>query len=220
MNARRAIALPLGAVVLVAAVLALMFAAGGDDYRPSPPRDPCQQRESGKVAPDIEAIAERVVLTGTDELACELGITRERLLLGLASPADRRQLAADASIDQSGLARLLKRSLIQGVTRLDRASALPKTSALKEQIADELDVPGIAKTAIRNTPDAVVDDLLPTAGVLRRSIDEIDVQTLLRDLQSADALESQLRDAIRAGAMEEARAQLLDKLPGPLQDIL
>ncbi len=104
-----------------------------------------------------------------------------------------------------------------GVDRLDKAGQLPKTSALLPSAADQL---GISRNLVDAIPDSVVDNLLPTADVLRRAIDKLDMNTILANLDDRQALESTLRDAIVQAALDEVRERIKDALPGPLQGLL
>jgi hypothetical protein len=79
------------AVMLSAGLFGVQLAAGGADFVPQRPADPCQDRERTGTD-DLEALAETVVLTGLDEAACDLGVSRERLLL-----ADRPRRTAPNS---------------------------------------------------------------------------------------------------------------------------
>jgi hypothetical protein len=204
------------ALALSGGLLRIQLAAGGADFVPQRSADPCLDR--GRTGTnDLEGLAETVVLTGLDEAACTLGVSRERLLLALPSEADRAELARETGTDERGLARAIKDGLRSGVDRLDRAGQLPKVSALLPSIADQL---GISRSLIGLIPDRTVDELLPTAGVLRRSLDKIDVNTVLAGLDDPGSLEPTLRDALVQGALDEAKQQIKDALPGPLQGIL
>ena len=66
----------------------------------------------------------------------------------------------------------------------------------------------------------MVDKLPPTADVLRQSLDNIDVNTVLADLDDRKSLESTLRDALIKAAIEEAKEWISDALPGPLQGLI
>jgi hypothetical protein len=212
----RGVALIAVALVLSAGLLGVQLASGGADFVPQRPADPCQDR--GRTGTDdLQGLAETVVLKGLDEAACKLGVSRERLVLALPSEADRAALAREIGTDDRGIAQALKDGLRAGVARLDEAGRLPKASVLLPSVADQLGIPpGLAGLI----PDSVVDDLLPTADVLRRSLDKIDVNTIVAGLDDPDSLESTLRDALVQGATDEARARLKDALPGPLQGFL
>jgi hypothetical protein len=212
----RGVALIAVAIVLGAGLLGVQLASGGADFVPQRPADPCRARGLAPKA-ELESLAEAIVLIGLDEAACKLGVSRERLLLALPSQKDRTELARELGTDDRGLARAVRDGLRRGVDRLDAAGRLPKASALLPSLADEI---GVSKSVLELIPDRVVDGLLPTAGVLRRSVDRIDVTTVLANLDDRTTLEKTLRDAIVRGALDEAKAQIAEALPGPLRGLL
>jgi hypothetical protein len=206
------------ALALSVGLLGVQLASGGADFVPQRPADPCQNRGlKAHDENDLEALAEIVVLTGVDEAACKLGVSRERLLLALPSAKDRAELARETGTDEAGLERALKDGLRAGVERLDRSGQLPKTSALLPSVADQL---GVSKSLVGAIPDSVVDGLLPSDEVLRRAIDKIDMHSVLTNLDDRQSLESTLRKAITQAAIDEVKAKIKDALPGPLQTIL
>ncbi|MGH2886974.1 MAG: hypothetical protein ACRDPA_30505, partial [Solirubrobacteraceae bacterium] len=77
----KGLTLPLIAVLLVAAVLGVQVAAGGGHYVPLAPANPCEPRPVPPIPPRLEPLAEQIVLLGLDGAACQLGISRERLVL-------------------------------------------------------------------------------------------------------------------------------------------
>jgi hypothetical protein len=194
----RGLALPLIAVLLVAAVLGVQVAAGGGDYVPRRPADPCTRRAVPLIPARLEPLAERIVLLGLDNAACRLGSSRERLVLALA---DTRSLDPDAPA-------ALKAGLRDAVDRLDREGRLPKVSQLLPEALDQADLPGIVKTVIGAIPDGVIDTALPTGPLLRRTISELDVDRLIRELHDPHQLESAVRSAILQAALH----QILDRL--------
>ena len=194
----RALGLPLIAVLLVAAVLGVQVAAGGGDYVPRRPADPCSPRSVPPIPPRFEPLAERIVLLGLDNAACRLGISRERLVLALA---DTRTLDPDAPA-------ALKAGLGDAVDRLDREGRLPKVSQLLPEALDQSDLPGFVKAVIGAIPDSAVDSTLPTGPLLRRAVSELDVEQLVRQLDDPHQLESAIRSAI----LRAARDQILERL--------
>ena len=194
----RKLALPLIAVVLVAAVLGVQVAAGGGHYVPRRPANPCAQRPIPPIPPQLEPLAERIVLLGLDNAACRLGISRERLVLALA---DTRSLDPRAPA-------ALKAGLRDAVDRLNREGRLPKASQLLPDALDHAGLPEIAKTIIDAIPARLVDNALPTAQVLRRTIDELDVARLLHELNDPRHLNSAVQSAILHAALGE----ILDRL--------
>jgi hypothetical protein len=194
----RRLALPLIAVLLVTAVLGVQVAAGGGDYAPLRPANPCTPRPVPPIPPRLAPLAEQVVLTGLDSAACRLGISRERLVLALA---DTRSLDPRAPA-------ALKAGLLDAVDRLDREGRLPKVSQLLPEALEQANLPGIAKTIIEAIPDTVVDNLLPTGPLLRRTADELDVDRLLHELHDPRQLDSAVRTAILQAALRQILAGL------------
>jgi hypothetical protein len=194
----RGLGLPLIAVLLVAAVLGVQLAAGGGDYVPRRPANPCTPRPVPPIPAQLEPLAERIVLLGLDSAACRLGVSRERLVLALA---DTRSLDPRAPA-------ALKAGLGDAVDRLDRERRLPKVSRLLPEALDQTGLSGIDKTVIDAIPDGLVDSALPTGALLRRTVDELDVDRLLRELDDPRRLESAVRSAILHAALR----QILDRL--------
>ncbi len=189
----KALVLPIIAVLLVAAVLGVQVAAGGGDYVPRQPANPCAPRAVPSIPARLEPLAERIVLLGLDNAACRLGISRERLVLAFA---DTRSLDPRAPA-------ALKAGLRDAVDRLDREHRLPKVSQLLPQALDQTDLSGIVKTIINAIPDALVDTSLPTGPLLRRTVDGLDVDRLVRELHNPRQLDSAVQSAILHAALRE-----------------
>ena len=194
----RALSLPVIAVLLVAAVLGVQLAAGGGDYAPRRPADPCVPRNTAEIPPRLDPLVEEIVLLGLDRAACRLGVSRERLVLTLA---DRR------AVDPATAA-ALKAGLRDAVERLDGQHRLPKVSQLLPEALAQADLPGIVKTLISAIPDGTIDSALPTGSVLRRAVDELDVARLVRELDDPDRLQSAVRSAILRAARDEILGRL------------
>jgi len=194
----RRLALPLIAVVLVAAVLGVQVAAGGGHYAPLRPANPCTPRPLPPIPAQLEPLAEQLVLLGLDGAACRLGVSRERLVLALA---DTHTLTPQTTA-------ALKAGLGDAIDRLDREGRLPKVSQLLPQALDQANLPGIVKTIIEAIPNSVVDNLLPTAPLLRRTVDELDINRLLHELGDP----SQLNSALQSAILQSALHQILDRL--------
>ena len=187
------LALPLIAVVLVAVVLSVQVAAGGGHYVPRRPANPCIQRPVPAVPVQLEPLAEQIVLLA----ACRLGISRERLVLALAG---------SGSLDPRAPA-ALKAGLGEAVDRLEREGRLPKVSQLLPAALDQSSLPGIVKTVIKAVPAGVVDSALPTAPLLHRTIDELNVAQLLHQLNDP----SKLNSAVQSAILHAAEGQIVDR---------
>lgn len=194
----RRFALPLIAVLLVAGVLGVQVAAGGGHYVPRRPANPCAPRPIPPIPAQLEPLAEQIVLLGLDSAACRLGISRERLVLALA---DTRSLDPRASA-------ALKAGLRDAVDRLEREGRLPKVSQLLPEALGQAGLPGIVKTIIGAIPAGLVDTALPTAPLLRRTIDQLDVTRLVHELGDP----SRLNSAIQSAVLHAALSQILDRL--------
>jgi hypothetical protein len=194
----RRLALPLIAVLLVAAVLGVQVAAGGGHYVPLRPANPCTPRPVPPIPAQLEPLAEQIVLLGLDSAACRLGISRERLVLALA---DTRTLNPQTTA-------ALKAGLGDAVDRLNREGRLPKVSQLLPEALDQANLPGIVKTIIEAVPHSLVDNLLPTAPLLHRTVDELDINRVLHELGDP----SQLNPALQSAILQAALRQILDRL--------
>ena len=72
------------ALGLVAAVVVPYLALGGGSFEPTPVADPCEPREQAD-ADGVGETIERIALRAVDGVACELGVSREELVLALRS---------------------------------------------------------------------------------------------------------------------------------------
>jgi hypothetical protein len=192
--------LPVIAAVLIGGVLGVQLAGGGGDFVPLRAADPCAVRAVTSVSTGLDALTERLVVLGLDGAACRLGVTREALTLQLAQPGRR----ADAQVDA------LRAGLLHAVDQMKAAGSLPPASELVGEALDVSNLNGLLKSAIRALPDSVVDSALHTDDVLRRSINNLDLRTLLGNLDNPDDLNRQIDRAVTQ-AVEQS---LLSRLRG------
>ena len=143
----------------------LRAAPAGRSVRPA--RDPAASRR------ELEPVAERIVLLGLDNAACRLGVSRERLVLALADT--RVAGPGRARRAQGGPPRRRRPARPRGPPAQGVRSCSPRRST-------QADLPGFVKTVIGAIPDGTVDSALPTRPLLRRAVDELDVDALVRDL--------------------------------------
>jgi hypothetical protein len=190
--------LPAAAVVLVCAVLGTQLAHGGGTFEPLRPADPCAARDVTSHADGIDGLTERLVLLGVDGAACHLHTSREALTLELAQPGVR----SDAEIDA------LRAGLLAGVQRMNAEGSLPPASELVDESLDSVDLNGFLKAAIRAIPDSVVNAALKTDDVLTRTIDDLDLRTLLANLDDEHDLDQQITAAITHAVEESLTARL------------
>ena len=95
------------AVVASVALVGAYVALGGGDFEPSRPPDPCTLRASEAGGTGLTETLQRVGLNALAGSACDLGVTRERLLLALTGDtklgidSDRRTEAFRAGLGQA-----------------------------------------------------------------------------------------------------------------------
>lgn len=213
MTARAAL-LPTLAVALVAAVVGVQLASGGNAYGPAAAKSACSIAPPAlpSATDSLDTITQAVVIDGVRRAACHLGTSREELLVALPSARDRAALARDLNVPETALLEELRTGLDDSLTRIDRAGALPPVSSLLDDFASQLGLPGIAVEAIKRIPASVVDELLPTGAVLRRAIDGVDMEAVLAGVNDQSELEQALVPVIRDAAIAEAKERLSDRL--------
>ncbi|CAB4713210.1 MAG: hypothetical protein F2667_08265 [Actinobacteria bacterium] len=198
--------MPAAAVLAVGAVLGVQLAHGGGSFEPLRPADACAARVVTSRADGIDALTERLVLIGLDDAACRLGISREALTLELAQPGARTEARSNALVDAVGA------GLRAAVVRMQDDGTLPPASGLVDEALDSADLNGFVEAAIRAVPDSLVDAALKTDDVLLRAIDELDLRTLLSDLDDEDALDAQVEEAITQAVKDSLADRLRDLL--------
>ncbi len=171
MSRLRAISLPAAALVLVGSVLGVQVAYGGGSFEPLQPADPCATRTVTSQSDGIDGLTERLVLIGLDNAACTLGVSREALTLELAQTGN----PTDAQVEA------LHQGLLDAVDQMAADGTLPPASDLVDEALESADLPDFVKTIIRALPDSVIDAALKTDDVLTRSIDDLDIRTLLTE---------------------------------------
>ena len=198
----RAVALPVLAAALVSGVLGVQIANGGGDFAPARPAQPCVHRAVTSVSTGIEGLSERLVLLGLDGAACRLHMTREALALELAQSSTPTDAQTDA----------LRAGLLEAVNRMKADGTLPPASKLTDEALDNADLNGFIKAAIRSLPDSLINSALKTDDILRRTINELDLRSLLANLNDPDELSQQINAAVTKAVK--------DSLVGRLRDLL
>lgn len=190
--------LPAAALVLVGSVLGIQLAHGGGTFEPLRPADPCVARPATTPSDSLDGLTERLVLLGIDGAACRLHVSREALTLDLARPGVR----TDAEIEA------LHAGLLSAVRQMKDDGSLPPASELVDETLDSVALNGFVKAAIRALPDSVVDAALKTDDVLTRTIDGLDLRTLLADLDNQHDLDQQLDAAVTRAVEDSLVARL------------
>ena len=128
----RAIAVAAGvAVALVGVYLAL----GGASYAPAAVADPCAPRE-GRSPKGFEQVAEQIVLSALDGVACELGVSREKVVLAFSSRASLERFAREHGKSNDDLETLARAGLTRALDDAVRAKQIdPRLADLLRGLA-------------------------------------------------------------------------------------
>jgi hypothetical protein len=98
-------------------------AAGGGGYEPRAVADPCRPREWREPA-GIEGLLDQVALSAADGAACELGVTREELVIALGSPRGRRAFVRERGLSAGDLEHAARAGLERALADARRADAI------------------------------------------------------------------------------------------------
>ena len=198
----RALAFPVVAAVLVSGVLGVQLANRGGDFVPARSAPPCTHRTVTPVSTGIEGLSERLVLMGLDGAACRLHVTREALALELA----QSRTPTDAQVNA------LRAGLLEAVDRMKADGTLPPASELTDEALDNSNLNGFIKAAIRALPDSLINNALKTDDVLRRTINALDLRSLLANLNDPNELNQQINAAVTKAVKDSLAARLRDLL--------
>jgi hypothetical protein len=147
----RAIAVSVGASLLL---IVIYLALGGASYAPAKVADPCATRD-WRNPQGLEEVGEQIVLSGLDGAACELGVSREEMVLALANSDSRERFAREHGISDQRLEQLVRDGLMRAIDDAVEADAVNPTIA------------NILRGIVRSVPvDELVDllDRLPGLG--------------------------------------------------------
>ncbi len=195
--------MPAAALVLVSGVLGTQVANGGGAFEPLRSADPCVARAVTSRADGMDGLTERLVLLGIDAAACRLHVSREALTLELAQPGTR----TDAQIDA------LHDGLLAAVQRMKDDGTLPPASDLVDEALDNADLNGFLEAAIRALPDSVVNAALKIDDVLVRTINDLDLRSILANLDNEEDLYQQINVAVEQAVKDSLADRLRDLLP-------
>jgi len=146
----RAIAVSVGvSLILIVVYLAL----GGASYAPAKVADPCAPRDWRNPS-GLSEVGEQIVLSGLDGAACELGVSREEMVLALANSDSREQFAREHGITDQRLEQLVRDGLLRAIDDAQQADALNPTFA------------NILRGLVRSIPVDELVDLLDRLPVL------------------------------------------------------
>ena len=119
MNPRIAFAALVALFVGAASLIALELANGAANAGALAVRDPCEPRPSFPGA-GLDATLQRIVFDGLDGAACELGTTREELVLSLAPSSGVEQLPWD----DEAIELAIRAGLLESIDDAERRGSL------------------------------------------------------------------------------------------------
>jgi hypothetical protein len=114
----------LASIAAVAAVVVPYVALGGLSYEPTPVADPCETRP-WRDPGGIQAAIEQVVLSALDGAACDLGVSREDLVLAVRDEESMDAFAEEHGIARADAERAVEDGLERALDDADEADALP-----------------------------------------------------------------------------------------------
>ena len=121
----RAIAL---ATAVSAALVVTYLALGGASYSPASVANPCVDRD-WREPEGVQEVIQQIVLSALDGVACELGTSREDVVLAFASRDSLRQFAREHDVSNARLEELVRSGLVRAIDEARRADALNPTIA-------------------------------------------------------------------------------------------
>ena len=89
---------------------------------------------------------------------------------------------------------------------------MPPASALADEALDNADLDDLLEAAIRALPDSVIDAALETDAVLDRTIDDLDLRSLLANLDDQGDLNRQVEAAVEQSVKDALVDRLRDLL--------
>jgi hypothetical protein len=136
----RAIAL---SVAAAAALVVTYLALGGASYAPAKVADPCAPRD-WQQPEGVQEVAQLIVLSGLDGAACELGVSREDVVLAFESRETLEAFAREHGLTDDELEELVRSNLLRGIDDAEEMDALNPTIAdLLRGIVRRLPISGV-----------------------------------------------------------------------------
>jgi len=142
-------ALMIASATAVSVALVLTYAAlGGGRYTATPVADPCAPRE-WRSPHGLEETIEQIALSTADGAACDLGVSREELVLALGSQSDLDRFSDKHGLSHDEAEDAVRHGLVRAVDDAERAHAIGGgTAGALRGIADHLPM-GIVLAVLR-----------------------------------------------------------------------
>jgi len=121
----RAIAL---ATAAAAALVITYLALGGASYAPAKVADPCAPRD-WREPEGVQEIGQVIVLSGLDGAACELGVSRENVVLAFENRDRLERFTSEHGLTDEEFEELVRSNLLRGIDEAEEMDALNPTTA-------------------------------------------------------------------------------------------
>src|SRR5205809_1063471 len=133
-----------------AALVVIYLALGGRSYHTSPVADPCAARVWS--APHgVEETLQQIALSTADGAGCSLGVSREDVVLALASRDDLHAFVESHHLSSSKVEKAVRAGLLRAVDDAEHADAIGGTLANGLRFAaDHLPI-GVVLAALQGT---------------------------------------------------------------------
>jgi hypothetical protein len=135
------------ALAAVAAVVVPYLALGGASFEPTPVADPCVVRE-WRDPGGLDETLEQIALSALDGAACDLGTSREELVLALEDDESLDDFAARNGISRDDAEQAIHDGLVRAVDDAEEADALSGFTARLVRAAVERIPPNLVLEAL------------------------------------------------------------------------
>ena len=119
-----AVAVLAALIVGVGALIAIEFANGATDYGTLEREDPCTAQDDFSGS-GLDATLQRIALSGLNGAACELGVTREELVLSFAPSVAPEEI----EWDEATVERAVRNGMLRAVDDAEERDSLPGVAA-------------------------------------------------------------------------------------------
>jgi hypothetical protein len=119
-----AVAVLVALVAGVGALIAIEFANGASDFGTVQREDPCTAQDDFSGS-GLDATLQRIALSGLNGAACELGVTREELVLSFAPSVAPKEI----KWDQATVERAVRNGMLRAVDDAEERGSLPGVAA-------------------------------------------------------------------------------------------
>ena len=124
--------------VAASGLVALYLALGGGSYAPAKVADPCAPRDWTEPR-SLQEVGNQIVLSVLDGAACELGVSREEMVLAFESEGTLESFGREHGVTEDDLEQLARVGLERAIADAERAGALtPRLAGLVRELIEDI----------------------------------------------------------------------------------